>query len=67
MPSIHRNRKTGAYAAKKGENMVLRTVFLPAGVDQALYNYSVRVKTSKGDLIRQALERFMKVEGVAAR
>jgi hypothetical protein len=38
------------------ENMVLRTVFLPVALDDALKSSAERNKVSKGELIRQALE-----------
>lgn len=58
MATVKRNKKTGVFLRQK-ENMVLRTVFLPAGMDQALYDDSIKLRTSKGDLIRKALDLYM--------
>jgi predicted transcriptional regulator len=47
------------------ETMVLRTVYLPSGLDEALKKLAFHGSTSKGALIRQALRKL--VDGEAAR
>lgn len=46
--------------------MVLRTVYLPAGLDEELKKLAFHGSTSKGALIRQALRKLVEDEAGAA-
>ncbi len=48
--------------APEQESMVLRTVYLPAALDEELKKLAFHGSTSKGDLIRRAVKKL--VEGM---
>lgn len=55
-------RASKPLATEEGtESMVLRTVFLPIDVDQELRERAAVRNTSKGNLIRQAVNEYLAV------
>ncbi|WP_157215351.1 hypothetical protein [Flavisphingomonas formosensis] len=48
------------------ETMVLRTVYLPAGLDEELKKLAFHASTSKGALIRKALRKLVDNEAALA-
>jgi hypothetical protein len=55
-----------AMTADTGENMVLRTVYLPPELDEALRRQAFHSRRSKGDLIREYVARGLGQEERAA-
>ncbi len=48
--------------ADSTENMVLRTIYLPKELDQALKSAAVRGERSKGDVIRELIAAGLRVK-----